>query len=109
MQANLAQDRHAKTITDLIILHISDLQETGKPLRRPKHPVLDALKRDIGATRISKLDRSALIKTNRAHLQTRSPWGAGHIFPRRLPVGLGLPQCRSADGMSDHYAQGNAG
>ncbi len=55
-----------KTFGDLIELHISDLQEVGKPIRRSKRAVLEALKRDIGATRFSNLNRTALIKYGKA-------------------------------------------
>jgi hypothetical protein len=50
-----------RTVTNLIDLHIADLQEVGKPLRRSKRAVLEALKRDLGTTRIFNLDRSTLI------------------------------------------------
>lgn len=64
-----------KTIADLVNLHVSDLQEVGKPIRRSKQAVLDALKRDIGAARISNLNRSALIKYGK----TRAKQGAGPV------------------------------
>ena len=51
----------AKTIADLIDLHIEDLWEVGKPIHRSKRAVLEALKRELGATRISNLDRSCII------------------------------------------------
>lgn len=64
-----------KTIGDLIELHISDLQEVGKPIRRSKRAVLEALKRDVGAVRISNLNRSALIKYGKM----RAKNGAGPV------------------------------
>ncbi|MCY6380239.1 site-specific integrase [Hoeflea prorocentri] len=64
-----------KTISDLIDLHIADLQEVGKPIRRSKNAVLVALKRDIGSTRISSLNRSALI----AFGKMRAKQGAGPV------------------------------
>lgn len=64
-----------KTIADLINLHIADLREVGKPIRRSKNAVLEALKRDVGATRISNLNRSALIKYGKM----RAKQGAGPV------------------------------
>jgi integrase len=64
-----------RTLGDLIDLHISDLQEVGKPIRRSKQAVLDALTRDLGTTRIGKLDRAALIKYG----QQRAKQGAGPV------------------------------
>tara|TARA_R110000868_G_scaffold80390_20_gene228474 strand:+ start:8294 stop:8575 length:282 start_codon:yes stop_codon:yes gene_type:complete len=40
-----------KTIAELIDLHIEDLLEVGKPLRRSKRAVLEVLKQELGATR----------------------------------------------------------
>ena len=54
--------KNPKTLAHLIDLHITDLQDVSKPLRRSKRAVMDALKRDIGATRIDRLDRAAVIK-----------------------------------------------
>lgn len=51
----------AKTISDLIDLHIEDFLEIGKPIRRSKRVVLEALKRELGAARTSNLDRSSII------------------------------------------------
>ena len=51
-----------KTIADLINLHIADLMEFRKLLRRSKFAVLKSLKQDLGATRIGNLDRAALIR-----------------------------------------------
>jgi len=64
-----------RTIADLIDLHIADLLEVGKPLRRSKRAVLAALKRDLGSTRFSNLDRSALIKYGKK----RAKQGAGPV------------------------------
>ena len=35
-----------KTIADLVDLHVSDLHEVGRPLRRSKRAVMESLKRD---------------------------------------------------------------
>ncbi len=64
-----------RTMADLVNLHISDLQEVGKPIRRSKQAVLDALKRDIGASRISNLNRSEFIKYGKF----RAKQGAGPV------------------------------
>lgn len=64
-----------RTVTNLIDLHIADLQEVGKPLRRSKRAVLEALKRDLGTTRISNLDRSTLINYGKK----RAKQGAGPV------------------------------
>lgn len=47
-----------RTIAHLIDLHIADLQEVGKPLRRSKRAVLEALRRDLGSMSFKNLDRS---------------------------------------------------
>jgi integrase len=67
--------RDPKTVGDLIDLHVSDLHEVGRPLRRSKQAVMDALKRDLGATRIKRLDRAAIIKYG----QQRAKQGAGPV------------------------------
>lgn len=54
--------RDPKTIADLVDLHVSDLHEVGRPLRRSKRAFMESLKRDLGTTRISRLDRATLIK-----------------------------------------------
>ncbi|WP_421950788.1 site-specific integrase [Pelagibacterium sp.] len=69
------QIRDAKTIADLVDLHVSDLHEVGRPLRRSKQAVMEALKRDLGTTRIRRLDRAAIIKYG----QRRAKQGAGPV------------------------------
>ncbi|MGB5215573.1 MAG: site-specific integrase, partial [Anderseniella sp.] len=64
---------NSKTVADLIDVHTTDLKEVGKPLRRSKRAVLNALKRDLGTTRISQLDRVTLIKYGK----WRAKQGAG--------------------------------
>lgn len=64
-----------KTIGDLIDLHISDLSEVGKPIRRSKRAVLESLKKDLGAVRISNLDRAQIIKYGKK----RAKQGAGPV------------------------------
>lgn len=43
----------AKTIGDLIDLHIADLHEVRKPLRRSKRAALNALRSDMGPVTLS--------------------------------------------------------
>jgi len=66
---------NSKTVADLIDVHTTDLKEVGKPLRRSKRAVLNALKRDLGTTRISQLDRVTLIKYGK----WRAKQGAGPV------------------------------
>lgn len=65
----------ARTVGDLVDVHIADLLEVGKQIRRSKRAVLEALKRDLGAPRITSLDRSALI----AYGKMRAKQGAGPV------------------------------
>ncbi|WP_353641769.1 site-specific integrase [Mesorhizobium sp. WSM2239] len=67
--------RDLRTIADLVDLHIADLHEVGRPLRRSKQAVMEALKRDPGATRIDRLDRATIIK----YWQRRAKQGAGPV------------------------------
>jgi len=67
--------RKAKTIGDLIDLHIAVLQEVRKPLRRSKRAVLNAIKTDLGHVRIIRLDRALLIKYGKKRTQQ----GAGPV------------------------------
>ena len=67
--------RPSKTVGDLIELHIQDLLEVGKPLRRSKRAVLSALKQELGAIRISNLDRGELIRYGKK----RAGQGAGPV------------------------------
>ncbi|MCP4098043.1 MAG: site-specific integrase [Planctomycetaceae bacterium] len=64
-----------KSIGDLIDLHISDLLEVGKPIRRSKRAVLESLKKDLGAIRVSNLDRAQIIKYGKK----RAKQGAGPV------------------------------
>lgn len=65
----------ARTIGDLIDLHISDLQEVKKPLRRSKRAVLHALNAELGSVRVFRLDRALLIKYGKKRAQQ----GAGPV------------------------------
>lgn len=61
------------TFGALIDLHINDLMELGKPLRRSKDHVLRRLKDDIGSTPLTNLTKSELI----AFGKRRAKEGAG--------------------------------
>lgn len=67
--------RPSKTVGDLIELHIQDLLEVGKPLRRSKRAVMSAPKQELGAIRISNLDRGELIRYGK----NRAGQGAGPV------------------------------
>jgi len=64
-----------RTIDQLIDLHIADFQEVGKQIRRSKMAVLEALRRDLGHTKIKNLDRSLLIQYGKK----RAKEGAGPV------------------------------
>lgn len=61
------------TFGDLIDLHLADLEDVGKPLRRSKDAVLRRLKDDIGATPVKALSKQELITFGRR----RAKEGAG--------------------------------
>ena len=63
------------TIGMLIDLHLEDLREVGRPIRRSKMAVLEALKRDLGAMRLDRVDRAELIKFGKH----RASQGAGPV------------------------------
>jgi integrase len=63
------------TLSDLIDLHIADMHEVDRPLRRSKHAVLAALKRDLGSLPIGKLNRESLIEFGKQ----RTRQGAGPV------------------------------
>lgn len=55
-------DHKIKTFGHLIDLHISDLHEIGKPIRRSKNNVMIALRKILGSTQINGLTRQRLIE-----------------------------------------------
>ncbi len=67
--------RGAKTFGTLIDLHIDDMKEVGKPPRRSKSATLAMLHRELGAFKLSELDRERLIKFGR----DRAKNGAGPV------------------------------
>lgn len=67
---------------DLVDLHVTDMLEVGKPMRRSKSFVMDALKAQLGNLKLKELTRERLIQlgTDRAKQgQGRSlfPWISG--------------------------------
>ena len=54
------------TFADLIDLHISDMHEVRKPLRRSKEASLEHLRRRLGTIPIAKLTRDVLVEYGRA-------------------------------------------
>jgi integrase len=64
---------NAKTFGDLIDLHLEDLADTGKQLRRSKDAVLRRLKEDIGDTPIAEMSKPELVAFGRR----RAKQGAG--------------------------------
>jgi hypothetical protein len=53
--------RSVHTFGDIIDLHIQDMQEVGKTIRRSRSAVLEALKLTLGGYRLQEITRSALI------------------------------------------------
>lgn len=59
---SLPDPRLAKTFADLVDLHINDLLEVGKRIRRTKRATLEALKRRLGHLRLDQITRERLIE-----------------------------------------------
>ncbi|MET0181994.1 MAG: site-specific integrase, partial [Caulobacterales bacterium] len=62
-----------ETFAGLIDLHLDDMHEVGKPIRRSKSAVLKRLRIDLGDTKLRDLTREKLIKFGR----DRAAEGAG--------------------------------
>jgi integrase len=73
--------RSVHTFGDIIDLHIQDMQEVGKTIRRSKNAVLEALKLTLGGFRLQEITRSALIDYGKK----RAKQGAG---PATLAIDL---------------------
>ncbi|MBU6298614.1 MAG: site-specific integrase [Alphaproteobacteria bacterium] len=69
------RSRNAKTFGALIDLHIDDMKEVGRPLRRSKSATLEMLQRELGALKFGDLDRERLIRFGRE----RAKGGAGPV------------------------------
>jgi len=67
--------KHIKTFANLVDLHISDMHEVQKPLRRSKGYALKKLKVELGKTTFDGLDREQLITYGRK----RAKEGAGPV------------------------------
>jgi integrase len=65
--------KHINTIADLVDLHIADMADVAKTLRRSKAYSLNKLRDDIGSIKIDHLDRVRIIEFGR----DRSKEGAG--------------------------------
>ena len=70
---NSPDPKSVRTLASIIDLHISDHKEVGKPIRRSKSNVLEALRISLGDTRIHDLKRSKLIEYGKR----RAKEGAG--------------------------------
>jgi hypothetical protein len=66
---------HINTAADLVDLHIDDMREVGKLLRRSKAYSLQKLKEDVGHLRIEQVDRASIIQFAR----DRRSGGAGPV------------------------------
>lgn len=66
---------NVSTFADLIDIHVADMREVNKPLRRSKAYSLKILKENLGKTHIDKLNREILIDYGRY----RSRSGAGPV------------------------------
>jgi hypothetical protein len=80
---NSLDPKSVRTLASIIDLHIRDHKEVGKPIRRSKSNVLEALRISLGDTRIHDLKRSKLIEYGKH----RAKEGAG---PATLSIGLSL-------------------
>jgi len=67
--------KHIKTFANLVDLHISDMHEVQKPLRRSKEYALKKLKAELGKTTFDRLNREQLITYGRK----RAKQGAGPV------------------------------
>ncbi|MEO1037969.1 MAG: hypothetical protein AAFX09_00360 [Pseudomonadota bacterium] len=65
----VARPKHLKRFSDLIDLHIADMAEVGKPLRRSKAYSLELLSKRLGYVAIKDLDRVCLIDYGRERRQ----------------------------------------
>ncbi|UWU95738.1 hypothetical protein [Bradyrhizobium sp. CB1015] len=57
--------KQPRTFSDLIALHLDDLAQVGKPVRRSKSMVLKALKTSLGRVNLKDMTRERLIEFGR--------------------------------------------
>lgn len=88
------------TFASLIDLHIDDLADVGKPLRRSKRHVLNRLREELGDTPLSQLTREKLIQYGRA----RAKEGAG---PATLAIDISFIGTILTDAAAVHGLQVN--
>lgn len=62
LDPNSPSPKTIRTFADIINLHIKDLLEVGKPIRRSKSAVLEALKLSLGPSPIADIKRLKLIE-----------------------------------------------
>ncbi len=67
--------KNVSTFGNLIEIHIADMHEVGKPLRRSKEYALKKLKQELGRSPFNKLRREQLIEYGRS----RAKEGAGPV------------------------------
>jgi integrase len=67
------EPENVRTFGALIDLHIADLEEVGRTIRRTKKAVLDAMRESLGETRLQDLRRNKLIEYGKS----RAKAGAG--------------------------------
>ncbi len=89
------------TFASLIDLHIDDLNEVGKPLRRSKRHVLNRLRTELGDTPLSHLTREKLIQYGRQ----RAKEGAG---PATVAVDISFVGTILTDAAAVHGVAVNA-
>ena len=63
------------TVGDLVDLHVTDMLEVGKPMRRSKSFVMEALKAQLGTVKLKELTRERLIQFGK----DRARQGAGPV------------------------------
>ena len=70
-----------RMFSDIVDLHVQDMQEVGKPIGRSKRAVLESLKIALGSYKVEERNRAALIEFGKK----RAKAGAG---PSTLAIDL---------------------
>jgi integrase len=73
LDPNAVSPKVIRTFADIINLHVSDMLEVGKPIRRSKSAVLEALRLSLGPSPLNDLKRTKLIEFGKK----RAKQGAG--------------------------------